>query len=226
MRGCLVSAAIVIAVAGALVWFALPPLLGTLAQGALVAVGFDAAATSVTVAADPPPRLLTLEADVVHIAATNVRFRGLVAAEADVTLRDVHLLDRTFGSLQGTLRGVRLTAPAGDEIGVPLVELAGTPDAIRATLTVPAADAQALGSAAVERAIGITPSRVRLVAPDQVRIEAGGQAIEGRLAVREGSLVLVPPAALGLDPVPLVAGTPELPLRVIWSGSSTAGWSW
>ncbi len=83
-------------------------------------------------------------------------------------------------------------------------------------MTLSAADAQALGSSAVERAVGITPSSIRLTAPDRVRIRLGGQTVDGRLAVHsDGSLVLVPPANLSKDPITVLAADPGLGLRVL-----------
>ena len=216
MRGCLFTLVALVAVVAVLLWLALPPLAGTLVQGALVAGGLEATTTVVTVTADPPPRLLTLKADEVVVHATNASIHGLSAADLKVTLHDVDLLDRTFSRIDGTLRGVRLPDAAGTGPGIPLVELSGTPGAVRATMTLSAADAQALGTSAVERAIGITPSSVRLTAPDRVRIRLGGQTVDGRLAVRpDGSLVLVPPANLSKDPITVLAADPGLGLEVL-----------
>ncbi len=216
MRGCLFTLIGLVAVIAALLWLALPPLAGTLVQGALVAGGLEAASTVVTVTSDPPPELLTLTADEVEVHATNATIRGLTAADLDVTLHDVRLLDRTFSRLDGTLRGVRLADAAGTGPGIPVIVLSGTSDAVRATMTLSAADAEALGTFAVERSVGITPSSVRLTTPDRVRITLGGQTVDGRLAVRsDGSLVLVPPASLSKDPITVLAADPTLGLKVL-----------
>ncbi len=119
VRGCLLTLIALVAVVAALLWLALPPLAGTLVQGALVAGGLEAASTVVTVTADPPPRLLTLKADEVDVHATNASIHGLSAADLEVTLHDVDLLDRTFSRLDGTLRGVRLSDADGDGTGHP-----------------------------------------------------------------------------------------------------------
>jgi hypothetical protein len=215
VRGCLVTLVLLVAAIAALLWLALPPLAGTVVQGALAAGGLEAAHTVVTVTADPPPRLLTLEADEVEIHATNATIHGLSAAELDLVLHDVNIADRTFGAIEGTLRGVRLADAAGTEPGIPVVVLSGTSDAVRATMSLSAADAEALGVSAVERAVGITPSSVRLTAPDRVRIRLGGQSVDGRLAVRaDGSLVLIPPADLSMAPITVLAADPTLGLKV------------
>ncbi len=215
MRGCLVTIVVLVLGMGTAVWFLLPPLAGTLAEGALVAAGFDADSSTVTVESDPPLKLLTLRADAIRIRATNVAFRGLDAASADITLSDVAVVAQSFGTLRGSLKGVRFQPEHGAELAVPLVRLSGTPNQVRATLDLPAADAQALAVAAMENAVGITPSSVVLAAPDRVRMTAGGLAVDGRLALgADGSLVLTAPAGSNLGSVELISPGVELPVRI------------
>lgn len=195
MRGCLFTLALLVVLAAAAVWFALPPLVGTLAQGALVAAGLSADELTVSVSSDPPPKLLTLRADEVRIVASHARYRGLEAAGVDVTLRDVRLADRTFGRIVGSLDLVDLTSAAGGpDLLVPHVGLDGTSKKIRASMTIPAATAEALASTAITRTTGITPGRIAFGAPDRIRIDAGGLQVEARLAVSAtGTLTLEPP---------------------------------
>ncbi len=207
---------LLVVAAGAGIWLLLPPLVGTLAQGALVAAGFQADTTTVEVTADPPPNLLTLHADAIHIRATNARYRGLGAVDVDLTLRDVRLLDRTFGRVDGTLHFVTVPATADrPALTIPEATLSGSADEVQVTLTFAGTTAQELAAAALERAIGITPSRVVLIAPDRARIEVGGRAVDARLALREdGALVLDPPAGVGSGPIPLVQPGPDVPFRI------------
>lgn len=217
MRGCLITIAVLVVVALAAVWLALPPLIGTLAQGALVAAGFAAEATTVTVEADPPPELLTLRADAIRVQATNARFHGVEAVDVDVTLHDVQLVERTFETLDGTLRFVTFPA-TGDrpEISVPEARLSGDPDHVRATMTFPAPAARDLAAAAIEGRVGVPPSEVSLTGPDRVRIAAGGQTIEARLAVRDdGALLLLPQPSGTIGPIVLVEPGPEVPFRIV-----------
>lgn len=215
MRGCLVTIALLILVLGAAAWFLLPPLAGAVAEGALVAAGFDADTSTVTVEADPPLRLLTLKADAVRIRATNVVFRGVEAASADITLGDVAVIDRSFKTLNGTLKGVRFQPSHGAELGVPLVRVSGTPDRVRATLDLSAADAEALAAAAVQDAVGIAPSQIALAAPDRVALTVGGLTVNGRLAVSaDGKLMLIATSGSGVGSVALVSPGTELPVRV------------
>ena len=137
MKGCLVTLALLTVIAIGAIWFVLPPVAGTLTQGALVAAGFNADAMTVTVVADPPPRLLGLRADEMRIQATNATYRGLTAVDVDLTLHDVRLADRTFGSLDGTLRDVTTASGASGEVTIPLAVLSGTADRIQVTLVGP-----------------------------------------------------------------------------------------
>jgi hypothetical protein len=215
VRGCLVTIAALIVAIGVAAWFLLPPAAGAVAEAALVAAGFHADTSTVTVESDPPLRLLTLSADTARIRATNVLFRGVEAASADITLGDVAVIDHSFKTLEGTLKGVRFQPGHGPELGVPLVHLSGTPDRVRATLDVPAADAEAMAAAAVQGAVGIAPSRTVLAAPDRVAITVGGRTINGRLAVAaDGSLALIAPAGSPVGSVALVSPSAELPIRV------------
>jgi hypothetical protein len=50
-----------VAIVVVVLWFALPPVVGGLAAGALTTAGFKGTDTRVEVAADPPLRLLLLE---------------------------------------------------------------------------------------------------------------------------------------------------------------------
>ena len=215
MRGCLVTIVVLLAIAVGASWFVLPPLIGTLAQGALVASGFDADTTSVTVSADPPPRLLTLKADSIRIQSTNLTYRGLRAASADITLHDVAFAERTFRTVDGTLKGVRYQPDSGPELSAPLVQLSGPTNRVQATVTLPAADAEALATAAVQGAIGITPKSVAFIGPDRVRIDVGGLSVSARLALRDdGALMLQAPTGSSIGSIVLMMPAPDAPFRV------------
>jgi hypothetical protein len=216
VRGCLVTLAVLVLIGIAATWFALPPVAGTLAQGALVAAGFNADEMTVTVSADPPPQLLTLRADEVRIQANNARYRGLEAGTVDVTLGDVRLADRTFGRIRGTLDLVTLDGDSGAaDLEIPHVALDGTGEEVRASLSVPASTVEALATAAVVKAVGIAPSSVVLVAPDRIRIEVGGVPIEARLALGPtGALTLVPPTGAPLVAVPIFTPSADAPFTI------------
>jgi hypothetical protein len=215
VRGCFTTVVFLLGIGLAATWFVLPPVVGIITQGALATTGFDADSTSVTVTANPPPRLLILKADSVRIQATNLIYRGLHATSADITLHEVALADRTFKTIDGTLKGVRFPAEHGPELGAPLVRLSGSADRIRATVSVPAADAEALAAAAVEGGIGITPRSVTLTGPDRIQVEVGGQTVAGRLSVRaDGALMLDSPPGGSLGSIALVTPGPDAPFRI------------
>ena len=180
-----------------------------------MAAGFNADAMTVTVNADPPPRLLGLRADRVRVQATNATFRGLEALDVDLILHDVRLLDRTFGSIEGTLRHVTTTDGSGAGVTIPIAVVSGTPDRIQATMTFPASDAEELAADAVRKAIGLAPSRVVLTAPDRVRVEAGGLAINARITVdAQGVLKLVPPSGAPIAALTLFEPGPDAPYTI------------
>ncbi len=216
MRGCLVTLGLLVVVVATAAWLLLPPVAGTLAQGALVAAGFNADAMTVTVTSDPPPRLLTLRADEVHVVASNARYQGIKAAGVDITLRDVRLVDRTFARLVGSLDLVTIAgSPGAPNITIPHVGLDGTANKVQATFTLPADTVEELVASELVNAIGIAPSRVVLTAPDRVTIEAGGVQIEARLALgKDGSLMLLPPTGAPLDAVTILAPDADTPYTI------------
>lgn len=215
MRGCLITIAFLLGIAIAATWFILPPAIGTLTQGALVAAGVDADTTTVTVSADPPLRLLTLRADSIRIQATNLTYRGLRSTSADISLRDVALTERSFKTIDGTLKGVRFKLETGPELGVAVIRLSGPASRIQATMTIPAVDAEALAVASVEGAIGITPRSVKLTGPDRVEVDVGGLAVAARLGLREdGALMLEAPGSSPIGSIALVVPGQDLPFRI------------
>jgi hypothetical protein len=215
VRGCLVTNVFLLGIGLLATWFLLPPLMGTATQGALAATGFQADSTTVTVSADPPPKLLTLKADRIRIQATNLSYRGLSATSADITLDDVAFADRTFKTVAGTLKSVRYQPDSGPELAAPLVRLSGPANRIRATVTMPAVDAEALAIAAVEGGTGITPRSVVLSGRDRIQVDVGGLVVTARLAVRDdGALTLEPPTANPMGSIALVTPGPDAPFRV------------
>ena len=135
MRGCLVALAALVVVAVLVLWFALPLVVGGIATATLGAVGFHGTDTRVDVFADPPLRLLTLNADRVRVRSTDVTLENVAADTVDLTLRDVSINERRFGVIEGTLGGVTVTPDVGPPFEVSTVQLSGPSEAARATLT-------------------------------------------------------------------------------------------
>jgi hypothetical protein len=217
MRGCLTFLIVLFAVALIGGWFALPPLAGAAVTGGLGLAGFSGSNTSVTVTADPPLELATLHADGVRLMSSDATFQQLRMATVDVTLKDVHLLDRTAGAVSGTLTGLRFAPATGPEVQISTAKLSGSGKNITATLTLSLADASAIASSAVRAQIGATPSSATLTAPDRVNVVVSGTAVGGRLHVDAGGgLVFQPSDTSGVfsTAVDLIRPGPGVPIHL------------
>lgn len=201
MRSCLIQLLILVVVGFALLWFGLPVGAGWLATNALNSSGFSGTDTSVVVSANPPPLLLTGQADTVRLTSTQVGIGDLHAASIDLTLGKVDLLGRKIGTVAGSLQGVRVAAPDGQAVTVESVTLSGAASSANAELVLSSAEVERLAESQLE-ARGITAT-VGLTAPDKVTISVGGQSVPGRLAVQDGGLTLVPDSQ-AVPPVPLI----------------------
>jgi hypothetical protein len=201
MRSCLIQFLILVVVGFALLWFGLPVGAGWLATNALNSSGFSGTDTKVVVSANPPPLLLTGQADTVHLTSTQVGIGDLHAASIDLTLGKVDLLGRKIGTVAGNLEGVRVAAPDGQAVTVQSVTLSGAASRANAELVLSSTEVERLAQSQLEsRGVAGT---VSLAAPDKVTISAGGQSIPGRLAVQDGGLTLVPDSK-AVAPVPLI----------------------
>ena len=200
-------AGLLLAVVG---WLA-PGLAGSLAAGALGEAGVTGTDTQVNVVSDPPTEILEGRADRVEIRSTAATIGGMQAETVDITLLDVSLADRTWEQIEGRLGGVTFTASDGSLVRAETVELAGPPDATRATVTVSGEVVEALALESVRRNAGLTISDVTLVEPDLVAIGAFGIQVQGRLVVAPDGWLAVALALPGGPQVPLF--TPD-PLRL------------
>jgi hypothetical protein len=201
MRSCLIQLTVEIVLLIALLWFGLPIGAGFLATSALNASGFTGTNTSVDVNSNPPPLLLTGKADTIRIRSDSVFVGDLHASSLDVSLRDVQLLSRKIGTVDGTLDGVRIAVPDGQPVTVDQVVIHGTATAAEATLTV---SAQAIADLAVTTlASNSIKATVTLQAPDAVTILVAGKKQTGSLAVSNGTLLLVP-TTKAIPPVALI----------------------
>ncbi len=218
MRGCLSFLVFAAVLVGGLVWFALPPVADVLVAQA-VGLALDGR-IAVHVESSFPPSLLTLHADAVTLDGADVRPHGsgIEAGGMDLRLRDVDLLARSAASVSGTLTNVTIPAAASPTgfLVLPRIDLDGPAARIATTATVPGAAVHDLVSAAVQRATGVAPAEVALVAPDRVHVRLGTTSLDGRLAVDSGSLIaqLDRPAAR----VTLVDRSELLPLALQQAG--------
>src|SRR3954454_1702573 len=190
MRGCLFVLVVGALILGLLAWFA-SPLLASAAVGfALDNGGFTAATTTVTVRADPPPRILLGHADTVEIVATDVAFRTFHARSLDLVLTDVDIVGRKADRIEGTIVGATMTSADGVATEAS-VDIDGDAAAADTTVIVDGATVDRVVRATLLRQIGVAPTRTELVAPDIIRIVSPGATIEGRLIVdASGSVAL------------------------------------
>jgi hypothetical protein len=211
-RGCIVSIVTFVAIALGVLWFALPPIAGGLAVGALTNSGFHGTDTRVDVVADPPLRLLFLDADRVRVRSTNAEIRNVHADAVDVTLRDVSIGGRRFGFIEGSLTGVRVTPDQGPAFDAHDVQITGPSAAARVAISLDSSSAQRLISSAVATASRAAVTRVTLASPDRVTVATSRGAILGRLQITAaGDLVLLPSTG---GPVNVLGTGPDQPVRL------------
>ena len=211
-RGCLVSILAFVAIVVGVLWFALPPIAGGLAIGALNNAGFHGTDTRVDVGADPPLRLLFLQANRARVHSTNVEIRNVHADAVDVTLRDVSIGGRRFGFIEGSLTDVRVTPNDGPAFQARQIQIAGPAEAARVTISLDRASVQSLVSSAVATSTGTSVGSVTLASPDRASVVTSRGSITGRLAVTPaGDLVLLPSTGGSIN---LVGTGPDQPVRL------------
>lgn len=213
MRGCLFVLVLAAAVVAAASWFGAPVLASTVARAALENAGFRAATSTITVTADPPPRILLGRADRLRIVGADVDFRTFHAASLDLVLTDVDLLGRRAATIRGTIEGAELATSDGPAATAD-VAIDGSADAAAATIDVGAAAVNDAVAAAFRRRFGVAVIGTELAAPDILRIRSAGSTIEGRLGVdATGSIVLT--TALGSSEILSIDRSFPLTLRSV-----------
>lgn len=207
MRSCLIQLLFAVVVVFALLWFGLPFGASWLAANGLNAAGFNGTNTKVEVSAAFPPQILVGRADKIRLTSSQVSVDDLHAATIDVTLNDFALIDRTFGTVDGTLTGVRVPAPTGDAITIETVTLHGKSTAATATMTISQAEAERVAEAQLKGAV------VKFAAPDKVTIRLNGKTEPGRLVVKNGSLIALPDSG-ALPSLTIIAGGKGNPFQL------------
>ncbi len=214
MRGCLFTLALAAVVITLVVFLGLPAVASGLVTAGLTAAGLQADDTTVSVHADPPTDLLTGTADRVVVHATDATFRGIRIGSLDIALEDVDVLDRTAGSVEGTLTDVTLPAETG---GARLrsVTLGGGGERLTVGTTMSKADAEALIADAIELRTGTRPTSVTLTAPDRLTVRAGGETMKGRFTADAGDLVVAITSGPGEGTeVVMLRGGDDLPMEI------------
>jgi len=215
MRGCLFVILFAAAVLGVGAWFLAPTLAAAVIDGALQSSGFAADSKTLTVAADPPVRLLVGRADRIDLDAQGVRWRTLAATRLGLEVDDVDLFARTARTVHGRFDGVAVTDGEGTpstSTAVATITFEGPAGAAITTVDVDGESVRALVTAAVLRAFGARLTGVQLVPPNGLRLVAPGMSIDGALVVDVGGHGIGLSNRLGT--VPIVTVDPSLPLRI------------
>ena len=210
MRGCLFIVAAAAVVLGTVAWIGSPIVASTVISGALQNAGYHAKSSTVTATSSPPLKLLIGRADRVEIAGTDVDFRTFHAASLDLVLTDVDVINRTAGQISGRIKGVELTTIAGDATSVD-VDIDGAGDAANAVIFVDALTVTRVVKATFLQKLGVAIGGAELVAPDIVRITAGGVTVDGRLVVDSGGAVAF---STSLGSSPILSLDPSFPLLI------------
>ena len=190
MRSCLFQLLAPVVVVFLLLWFGLPFGASWIATNALNSAGFTGTDTKVEVAANLPPRILLGHADTVRLTSTQVSVGDLHASSIDVTLANVELIDRTIGSVSGSLTGVRVPAANGGVVTAESVVLTGKGTAATATLTLSNSEVATLAKTQL-KLLGINATNVKLAAPDKLTLTVAGQTKTGHLVTKNGALQVV-----------------------------------
>jgi hypothetical protein len=210
VRGCLFVLVFAAAVMTGLAWFGAPIVASSVISAALQNAGFHAGSSTVSAAADPPPKLLLGRADRVEIVATDVTFRDFRAASLDLILTDVDVTARTAGRISGRIGSATLITSAGPPTTAD-IDIAGPANAADASIVVDGTTVSRVVKATLGVKYGVTASSAELVAPDILRISVGGSTVEGRLVVdAAGSITLSTP----LGSSPILSLDPSFPLRL------------
>jgi hypothetical protein len=148
----------------------------------------------------------------VTIDGRDVTWRTFRAAHLALTLRDVNLFGRTAGAIDGAeLSSVDEPVPTAD------VAIEGTGGEADATIRVAGATVDPLVKAGFAKRFGVAVVSTRLVAPDILRITAGGTTIEGRLAIGASGVLAL---STTLGSADLISVDASFPLQLP-SGSAT-----
>ena len=171
MRGCLFTLLIGAVAIAVFVVVGLPAIAAGAITAGVTAAGLQSDDTVVTVSSDPTD-LLGLHADRVRVRATDATFRGLEIASLDLTLHDLHLVDRTARSIDGHMDGVVVPDVGGRALTLGTIGIEGSGETVTATATIPGAEVEAMIADRIEDALGARPTDVRLAAPDRLTVAA------------------------------------------------------
>jgi hypothetical protein len=219
LRGCLSILVLAAAFVLGLVWFGGPPIASTVVRTSLTNAGFKSDTLDVTVGSDPPLLLALGRADHVQIEAAGVQWNGLHAGSVSLRLDGVDLLGRTATTADGRFGEVQVPIAQGGP-ALAAITISGPAGRARTTILIDGATVSRLALAAFELKVGARPDAAELVAPDQIRVRVGGNALTGTLQVQsDGALVV----ATSIGTIRLVEPDPALPFTLTGVSAGTLG---
>jgi hypothetical protein len=187
----LIRLIVTLALAGAVLWVALPVAASTVASVAVGAAGLRGDDVSVSVGADPPLKLLLLEADTLRIQSGPSSWRGVTFGKLHLTFTGLRL-GAGPGTVEGRLDRVEFPDTRGGVLRAETVLVSGAAATPDVRVQFPAADIQSLVGRALPADLAAVATLIELVPPDQVRIHSALGDIVGRLLLGpDGHLVLV-----------------------------------
>jgi hypothetical protein len=192
---------------GFLVLVVLPLVVGPFLTQTLRDQGLRSESLNVTVAMFDP-FLVVGRSRSMHVSASEVDFSPAAVGSLELTLGNASFFDRTWGTVNGEIRGLSLQT-TGDTVRVGTLTVAGPAQAATATARMSAAEGEALIRAAADRQ-GVRVDRVSFSGAG-VLVTIGGFEAPARLEVRGGALVLFPASIGG---VPLIQPAPADPWQL------------
>ena len=187
----LVRLILTLSLAGAVLWIALPVAASAAAGAAVSAAGLHGEGVSVSVHADPPLKMLLLEADTVRVTSGPSSWRGVTFGQLDLTFTGLRL-GSAPRTVEGRLDRVEFPDSAGAILRATTSVVSGpasTPD-VRVELA--AADFKSLVGRALPAGFADATALIELVPPDQARIHTVLGDVIARLVLgQDGTLDLV-----------------------------------
>jgi hypothetical protein len=211
----LVRLILTLSLAGAVLWLALPVAASTLAGVAVGAAGLHGDDVSVAVNADPPFKLLLLQADSVRVRSGPSTWRGVTFAQLDLTFTGLRL-GAAPSTVEGRLDGVEFPDRAGVTVRAGTVFVSGADSTPDVRVEFAAADFESLVGRALPAGLSGATAPLELIPPDQVRIQTALGEVVARLVLgQDGRLNLaLSEPGVGSVTIALIEPGPALPLQL------------
>jgi hypothetical protein len=180
-----------LSLAGAVLWVGLPVAASTLAGVAVGAAGLHGDTVSVSVNADPPFKLLLLEADTLRVQSGPSSWRGVTFGQLDLTFTELRL-GTGPGTVEGHIDRVEFPDTRGGTLRAATVLVSGAAATPDVRVEFPAADIRSLIGRALPAELSAVSTLIELVPPDQVRLHTAlGDIVAHLVLGQDGRLDLV-----------------------------------